>query len=88
MRREKKRLEDEQRYFAARDLLREKHQRQKNLDSLLLSGVGGGESGGGRGLAVSSGPRSPVNSVASGDKQPFDLRRQQLLTMHGLNKGG
>jgi hypothetical protein len=85
MRREKKRLEDEQRYFAARDLLREKHQRQKNSDSLLLSGVGGGESGG-RGFAVSSGPRSPVNS-SSGDRQ-FNLRLQQLVALNALNKGG
>jgi hypothetical protein len=26
--------------------------------------------------------------LSGGDKQSFDLRLQQLLTMHGLNKGG
>jgi hypothetical protein len=81
MRREKKRLEDEQRYFAARDLLREK--RQKN--SLLLPRSGCGSESGGCGLAVSSGPRSPVNS-SSGDRQ-FNLRLQQLVALNAL-KGG
>ena len=58
-------------------------ERQKNSNSLLL-GVGGGESGG-RGLAVSSGPRAPVNS-SSGDRQ-FNLRLQQLVALNAL-KGG
>jgi hypothetical protein len=82
MRREKRQAEQEEAYFAARDRLREK--RQKNS---LLGGCPppmGGSGSGGRGLAE-SGPR-PLVISSSGDGQ-FNLRLQQLLALDAL-KGG
>jgi hypothetical protein len=70
MRREKKQEEGEERY---------------RENSLLLPRSGCGSESGGCGLAVSSGPRSPVNS-SSGDRQ-FNLRLQQLVALNALNKG-
>ena len=85
MRREKRLAENEERYRAEQDRWRATKHKRKNTNS--SPGCFSHETTAADPAAARVMPVAAVGFLSESGK-PYDLRLQQLLTLHQLNKGG